>query len=135
MLAFLYIIYVIYIIYELLQRARLVEHNILGKMKSQFFIGILLWVSCHCIHQAYYLLYIFCLPKISKNRNINVCSRIPLSRETSYIENSQSICSANQSFWFLHGRRKKEFLGKLQHTYQVQNTILLVHGIIYLYIT
>ena len=43
-------------------------HIIIGEMKSQFFIGIPLWVSCHCIHQAYCQLYIFSLHKINKNR-------------------------------------------------------------------
>ena len=57
---------------ESLQSARLVEHNILGEMKIQFFIGMLLRVSCHFIHQAYYLLFIFWLPKINKSRNKNL---------------------------------------------------------------
>ena len=47
---------------ESLQIARLVEHNTLGEIKSQFYIFMLLRVPCHCIHQAYYQLYIFCLP-------------------------------------------------------------------------
>ena len=48
------------------------------------------------IYQAYYLLYIFCLPKINKNRNIKVCSTIPLSKKLSHVENSKPICSSNQ---------------------------------------
>ena len=45
------------------------------------------------IYQAYYLLYIFCLPKINKNRNTKIFSTIPLSRKMPLIENSPSICS------------------------------------------
>ena len=37
-----------------------------GKMKSQYVIGMLLWVSCFCIHQAYF--YIFCLSKNKENK-------------------------------------------------------------------
>ena len=64
--------------------------------KAQFFIGMLFWVSCHCIHQAYYLLYIFCLPKTNINRNANVCRRnfLPHSKKPPRIENSKPICSA-----------------------------------------
>ena len=61
---------------------------IIGEMRSQFFIGVLLWVSCHCSHQVYYLLQIFYLPKINKNRNTEVCSTIPLSKKPLHIENS-----------------------------------------------
>ena len=64
-------------------------------MKSQFFIGMLLLVSCHCVRQGYYLLYIFCLPKINKSRNTKVCSTIRLSKKPPHIENSQPIRSAN----------------------------------------
>ena len=60
-----------------------------------YFIGMLLWVSYHCIHPAYYLLYIFCLPKINKNRNTKVCSTIRLSKKPPHIENNQPICGAN----------------------------------------
>ena len=35
-------------------------------MKSQYIIGMLLRVSCHCVHQAY--LYIFCLSKSKENK-------------------------------------------------------------------
>ena len=62
---YIYIIYTyiynihIYNMIESLQSARLVEHNIIGEMKSQFFIGILLWVSCHCIHPSYIHIYIY----------------------------------------------------------------------------
>ena len=63
--------------------------------KKQFFIGMLLPVSCHCIHQAYYLFYIFCLPKINKSRNTKVCSTIRISKKLPHIENSQPICSDN----------------------------------------
>ena len=36
------------------------------KMKTQYVIGMLLWVSCLCIHQAYF--YIFCYLKIKETK-------------------------------------------------------------------
>ena len=62
---YVYIIYTyiynihMYNMIESLQSARLVEHNIIGEMKSQFFIGMLLWVSCHCIHPSDIHIYIY----------------------------------------------------------------------------
>ena len=47
-------------------------------------------------HSSGILLYIFCLPKISKSRNTNVCSKIPLSKKPLHIENSRPICIANR---------------------------------------
>ena len=37
-----------------------------GEMKSQYVIGMLLWVSCLYIHQAYF--YVFCLSKNKENK-------------------------------------------------------------------
>ena len=70
---YIYIYIYIYIhLYLQIYISIYISAYIIGEMRSQFFIGKLLWVSCHCIVQAYSLLYIFCLPKISKNRNTKV---------------------------------------------------------------
>ena len=72
---------------------------IIGKMKSQFFIDMLLWVSSHYIHQAYHTIYFiyFVYLKKNKNGNTKVCLLIPLSKKPLHIENSQPICIANQT--------------------------------------
>ena len=104
MYIYIYNIYIIYIyiyiytcnnIIESLQRAWLVEYDLIGEMKSQFFTGMLPWVSYHCIHQAFYLLYIFCLPKLNKNRNTKVYWTITLSKKPLHIVDSHPICSEN----------------------------------------
>ena len=102
---------------ESLQSARLVEHNIIG----EFFIGMVIWVSCHCIHQAYCQLYIFCLRKINKNRNTEVCLTIPLNKKPLYTETRQSICIANQSTGFYTARALAERIFG-QTTAYIQNT-------------
>ena len=81
------------------------------RMKSQSFIGMLLWVSCNCIHQAYYLLYIFRQPKINKNRNAKVSSEIALGKKTMHIETNQPICTVNQvtGFYTVRTFSKRNF--------------------------
>ena len=75
---------------ESLNSARLVEHNIIGEMKSQFFIGVL-YSEFPATAFIRYTIY----SKINKNRNTKVCSTIPLSKKSPHIENSQPICIAN----------------------------------------
>ena len=64
----------------------------LWEMKSQTFVGMLIQVSWHCISQVYYLLHIFSLPRINRNRNLQVCSKILLSKKPLHTGTSQLIC-------------------------------------------
>ena len=104
-----YYIYNIYYIcnnkIEYLQIARLVEHNILAVMKSQFFIGMLLWFSGHCIHQAYYLLYIFCLPKINKKQKYQILLGNTSQQENAVYREQSIHLQCKLIHWFLHGKR------------------------------
>ena len=115
---YIYMLYVIYVIYTYVYIYIYIYIYIYyihtGEMKSQFFIGMLLWVSCHCIHQEHYLLYVFCLPEINKSGNTKVCSTIPLSRKMQHIEKSQLICkkSGKRNFrvnYRTHAKYKIQF--------------------------
>ena len=109
-----YMLYMFYIYIYIYIYIHIYIYIYTGEMKSQFFIGMLLWVSCHCIHQEHYLLYVFCLPEINKSGNTKVCSAIPLSRKMQHIENSQSICkkSGKRNFrvnYRTHAKYKIQF--------------------------
>ena len=103
----------------------------MGTWKVKFFIDILLWVSCYCIHQAYYVLYIFWL-LTSKHKNTKVCSIIPISKKPFHVETSQPICIAIQSTgsYTLRVPCKKKFSDKLQYTYKMQNANYIAQCIV-----
>ena len=58
---------------------------------------------------------------LNKNRNTKVCSIIPLSKKPLHIENSLSICSANQSTGSCKAKTpgKKKFLDKFQYIHKI----------------
>ena len=105
---------------------------LLNKDKSQFFIGMPLWVSLQCISQPDYLLYIFYSPIINKNKNRNtkICSKIPLSKKTLDSCNYKAINSfAFQISWLVRASHKINFRRKYS-TCKKYKTVLSVQSII-----